>query len=216
MYTLTTMPWVPAAFQGQVRDLAVRWALEEIGARYEVRLVDDQARTSAAYRAQQPFGKVPVLDVDGLVLFESGAIVQHLGETSWLLPEEPRLRAQARVWIIAALNSIDPDVIALGDIDHFAADTAWGRARRPEVERSLRRRLEELAVALGGREYLVGPFSAADIVMITILRALRHTTLISEIPALRAYRDRCEARPAFVRALDAQLQTCQRHAERVA
>ena len=207
MYTLTTLPWVPAAFQGQVRDLAVRWALEELGRPYEVRLVDDATRASAAYRAQQPFGKVPVLDDDGLVLFESGAIVQHLGETSWLLPSEPRLRAQARVWMFAALNSIDPDVIALGDIDHFAADTAWGRARRPEVEASLRRRLGDLAAALGEREFLVGAFGAADIVMITVLRQLRHTTLLDEIPALRAYRDRCEARPAFSRALDAQLHT---------
>ncbi len=216
MYTLTTMPWVPAAFQGQVRDLAVRWALEEIGQPYEVRLVDDATRASAAYRAQQPFGKVPVLDDDGLVLFESGAIVQHLGESSWLLPAEPRLRARARVWMFAALNSIDPDVIALGDIDHFAADTAWGRARRPELEASLRRRLGELAVALAEREYLVGPFSAADIVMITVLRQLRHTTLISDIPTLRDYRDRCQARPAFTRALEAQLTTCARHAPRAA
>ena len=216
MYTLTTLPWVPAAFQGQVRDLAVRWALEEIGQPYEVRLVDDQTRASAAYRAQQPFGKVPVLDDDGLVLFESGAIVQHLGETSWLLPAEPRLRAQARVWMFAALNSIDPDVIALGDIDHFAADTVWGRARRPELEGSLRRRLGDLAKSLGGREHLVGPFSAADIVMITVLRQLRHTALVTELPVLRAYRDRCESRPAFARALAAQLDTFARHAPRAA
>ncbi|HUQ12521.1 MAG TPA: glutathione S-transferase family protein [Steroidobacteraceae bacterium] len=211
MYTLITMPWVPPTFQGQVRDLPVRWALEEIGATYEVRLVDDAHRESEAYRAKQPFGKVPVLEIDGLTLFESAAIVQHLGETSWLLPADPSLRAQARAWMFAAMNSIDPDVIALGDIDHFAADTAWGRERRPELEKSLRNRLDDLAQALGAREYLVGPFSAADIVMITVFRALRHTALISQNPALRAYRDRCETRAAFRRALDAQLQTFQLH-----
>jgi glutathione S-transferase len=150
---------------------------------------------------------VPVLEIGGLALFESAAIVQHLGETSSLLPEDATLRAQARAWMFAAMNSIDPDVIALGDIDHFAADTAWGRERRPQLEQSLRQRLRDLAQALGERDYLVGPFSAADIMMITILRALRHTTLVSENPTLRAYRDRCEARPAFQRALAAQLQT---------
>jgi glutathione S-transferase len=211
MYTLITMPWVPPTFQGQVRDLAVRWALEEIGASYEVRLVDDAHRATDAYRAKQPFGKVPVLEIGGLALFESGAIVQHLGETSWLLPEDPALRAQARAWMFAAMNSIDPDIIALGDIDHFAAGTAWGRERRPQLEQSLRNRLRDLAQAIGSREYLVGPFGAADIVMITVLRALRHTALISENPTLRAYRDRCEARPAFQRALDAQLQTFKLH-----
>jgi glutathione S-transferase len=216
MYILTTMPWAPPAFQGQVRDLAVRWALEEIGATYEVRLVSDDERATAAHRARQPFGKVPVLEIDGLVLFESAAIVQHLGETSWLLPEDAADRAQSRVWMFAAMNSIDPEVIALGDIDHFAAHTAWGQARRPEVESSLRTRLQDLAQALGARDFLVGPFGAADIVMITVLRALRHTSLVTDIPALRAYRDRCEARPAFQRALAAQLQTFAAHSPRAA
>lgn len=206
-YILTTLPWAPPAFQGQVRDLGVRWALEEIGAPYEVRLVDDQTRASAEYRARQPFGKVPVLEVDGLVLFESAAIVQHLGETSWLLPTDAGQRAQARMWMFAAMNSVDPDVIALGDIDHFAAQTAWGQARRPEVERSVRRRLDDVALALGSRDYLVEAFGAADIVMISVLRQLRHTTLVSENATLRAYRDRCESRPAFTRALEAQLLT---------
>jgi glutathione S-transferase len=217
MYILTTMPWAPPAFQGQVRDLAVRWALEELGRSYEVRLVSDEQRATAAYRAgQQPFGKVPVLEIDGLVLFESAAIVQHLGETSWLLPEDAAARAQARVWMFAAMNSIDPEVIALGDIDHFAAHTAWGQARRPEVESSLRNRLQELAQALGTRDFLAGRFGAADIVMITVLRALRHTSLVTDITALRAYRDRCEARPAFQRALAAQLQTFAAHSPHAA
>lgn len=205
--TLYTLPWAPAAFQGQVRDLPVRWALEEINVPYAVRTVSDEERQSSGYRARQPFGKVPVLEVDGLALFESGAIVQHLGENSWLLPADATQRAQARMWMFAALNSVDPDIIALGDIDHFASDTAWGRTRRPDVEQSLRTRLNDVAASLGEREYLAGPFSGADIVMVSVLRGLRHTTLIAEIPALRAYRDRCEARPAFQRALAAQMNT---------
>ena len=206
-YTLSTLAWAPAAFQGQIRDLPVRWALEELGAPYDVRLVNDDDRRSPDYRAKQPFGKVPVLEVDGLALFESAAIVQHLGETSWLLPEDPTQRAQARAWMFAAMNSIDPDVIALGDIDHFAADTDWGRTRRPQLAESLRTRLNHLASFLDRREFLVGPFTAADIVMVGMLRGLRHTSLVTDIARLRAYRDRCESRPAFQRALAAQMQT---------
>jgi len=206
-YTLYTLPWAPVAFQGQVRDLPVRWALEEIDAPYAVRTLSDEERRSPEYRAKQPFGKVPVLEVDGLAVFESGAIVQHLGENSWLLPAESAQRARARMWMFAAMNSIDPDIIALGDIDHFASDTDWGRTRRPDVERSLRTRLNDVASALGARDFLAGPFSAADIVMIGVLRGLRHTALVNEISALRAYRDRCEARPAFQRALAAHMNT---------
>jgi glutathione S-transferase len=209
-YTLYTLPWAPVAFQGQVRDLPVRWALEELDATYEVRTVSDEERRSPGYLAKQPFGKVPVLEVDGLALFESGAIVQHLGESSWLLPADAMQRAHARMWMFAAMNSIDPGIIALGDIDHFASETDWGRTRRPEVESSLRTRLQDVAAALGSRDFLAGPFSCADIVMISVLRGLRHTALISDIPALRAYRDRCEARPAFQRALAAHMNTFSR------
>ena len=211
-YTLSTLAWAPAAFQGQIRDLPVRWALEELDVPYDVRLVTDDERRSPAYRAKQPFGKVPVLQVDGLALFESAAIVQHLGETSWLLPSGSAQRAQARAWMFAAMNSIDPDVIALGDIDHFAADTDWGRTRRPQLAESLRTRLTHLATALDGRDYLVGAFSAADVVMVGMLRGLRHTPLVSDIATLRAYRDRCESRPAFQRALAAQMQTFKENA----
>src|SRR5689334_8440221 len=109
------MPWVPPTFQGQVRDLAVRWALEETGEPYDVQLVTDEQRRSPEFRTKQPFGKIPVLEHDGIVLFESAAIVQHLAESSWLLPADPRLRAQTRAWLFAAMNSLDPDIIALGD-----------------------------------------------------------------------------------------------------
>lgn len=212
MYTLFTLPWAPAIFQGQVRDLPVRWALEEIGASYQVELVDDAQRQSPAFLAKQPFGKVPVLQEGDLHLFESGAIVQHLAENSWLMPAEPQARAQVRAWMFAAANTLDPDIIALGDIDHFAADQSWAQVRRPEVERCLFGRLNQLARALETREFLAGTFSAADILMVATLRGLRHTDLVSRIAPLRDYRDRCEARQPFQRALSAQLETFARHA----
>jgi glutathione S-transferase len=213
---ITTLPWAPPAFQGQVRDLAVRWALEEAGLRYEVKLATDAQRSSPAYRQRQPFGKVPLYEEDDLVLFESGAIVLHIAQRpdnqTALLPADPRQQARARAWVIAALNSVDPDITALGDIDHFAAGKDWAKARRPEVVAMVNSRLNDVAAQLTDSRYLAGEFSVADIMMIMVLRALRHTTLVTDIPTLRAYRDRCEARPAFQRALAGQLQTFAQHA----
>ncbi len=202
----------PARFQGQVRDLAVRRALEEAGLAYEVRLVGPAEQNSAQYRALHPFGKVPAYEDGDVALFESGAIVLHIAEQSTLLPDEPVARARAKAWIFAALYSVDPDIIALGDIDHFAADEAWARQRRPALAAMVRARLDDVAASLAGREYLVDRFGAADIMMIMVMRALRHTSMVADIPVLRAYRDRCEARPAFQRALAAQLDTFARHA----
>jgi glutathione S-transferase len=209
--TLTTLRSVPPTFQGQVRDLAVRWALEESGTPYQVRLVDDAERITAEYRRQNPFGKVPVYEEDGLVIFESGAIVQHIAESNGLLPADKPARALARAWMFAALNSVDPDIIALGDIDHFAADQPWARARRPQLVATLNTRLQNVAATLHDRDYLAGDFSAADIVMIMVLRGLRHTTLVSDIAPLAAWRDRCQSRPAFQRALQAQMNTYLHH-----
>ena len=209
---ITALRWVPPPFQGQVRDLAVRWVLEETGAPYEVRLVGPEDQDTPAYRAWQPFGKVPAYEKDGFTLFESGAIVLHVAEGTALLPADRESRAQINAWTIAALNSVDPNILALGDIDHFAAEQPWGKQRRPDVVRMVQTRLNDVATHLSGRDYLLNQFSAADIMMITVLRGLRHTTLVSDIPALRAYRDRCEARPAFQRALAAQLDTYARHA----
>jgi glutathione S-transferase len=209
---ITALRWVPSPFQGQVRDLAVRWALEEIGASYEVSLIGPEVQNTAAYRAWQPFGKVPAYEDKGVKLFESGAIVLHIAEGTSLLPVDRAARAQVNAWVIAALNSVDPAVLALGDIDHWAAKEPWGIQRRPEVARMVKTRLDDVASYLAGRDYLVGSFSAADIMMIMILRGLRHTSMVSDVPALRAYRDRCEARPAFQRALAAQLETFARHA----
>jgi len=209
---LTALRWVPPPFQGQVRDLAVRWALEETGASYEVRLVGPEDQDTPAYRAWQPFGKVPAYEDDECRLFESGAIVLHIAESTALMPKDRADRAQVNAWLIAALNSVDPNILALGDIDHFAAAEPWARQRRPDIERMLKTRLADVASHLSGRDYLVNQFSAADIMMITVLRGLRHTSLLSGFPALLAYRNRCETRPAFQRSLAAQLDTFARHA----
>jgi glutathione S-transferase len=202
---ITALRSAPARFQGQVRDLAVRWVLEEAGMPYDVKLVGPEEQNSAEYRALHPFGKVPAYEDGDIALFESGAIVLHIAEKTSLLPEEPAARARAKAWVFAALNSVDPDIIALGDIDHFAAGQAWAKQRRPQLAAMVQTRLDAVATYLSGRDYLVDQFGAADIVMIMVLRALRHTTMVSDIPTLRAYRDRCEARPAFQRALKDQL-----------
>jgi glutathione S-transferase len=203
---VTAFHWVPTPFQGQVRDLPVRWALEEAGIAYEERLIENDAHKAAPFRAQHPFGKVPVFEDAGIVLFESGAIVLHIAEKyGVLLPREPAARARAQSWLIAALNTVDPEVMALGDIDHFAAREDWAMQRRPEVVRRLTDRLRDVAAQLERRDFLAGEFSVGDIMMIAVLRGLRHTGIVAEIPFLREYRDRCESRPAFQRALAAQL-----------
>lgn len=213
---LTAFHWVPTPFQGQVRDLPVRWALEEAGIGYEERLIEDDAHKAPAYRVLHPFGKVPVYEDAGIVLFESGAIVLHIAETHGvLLPREAAARAQAKAWLIAALNSVDPDIIALGDIDHFAANEPWAKIRRPQIVEQITGRLRDVAAQLERRDFLAGEFSVADIMMIAVLRGLRHTALVSAIPFLREYRDRCESRPAFQRALAAQMQPFARTESRV-
>jgi glutathione S-transferase len=215
---ITALPWAPPQFQGQVCDLAVRWALEEAGLPYEVRLSGDEARKTTEYRRLQPFGQVPVYTEGSIELFESGAIVLHIAEKpplpghTVLLPADPAARARAKAWLFAALNSLDVDITALGDIDHWAPSEPWGIARRPELEQMVRSRLETLAAQFAQRQYLAGEFSVADIMTIMVLRALRHTTLVADVPTLRVYRDRCEARPAFQRSLAAQLQEYARHA----
>jgi len=209
---LTTLRWAPPAFQGQVRDLAVRWALEEAGLAYREVQLDDAQRRAPDFLARQPFGKVPAYREDGIERFESGAIVLFIAERHGLLPREKAARERAKAWIFAALNSLDPDIIALGDIDHFAAREPWGIVRRPALADSIVARLSSVAADLGSREYLVGTFSAADISMIMTLRGLRHTDLVARVPVLDAFRRRCEARPAFQRALADQMAAFARHA----
>ncbi|MFP2930513.1 glutathione S-transferase family protein [Pyxidicoccus sp. 3LG] len=206
MITVSAFKWVPPFAQGVVRDLRVRWALEEAGLPYQARLIDPSVQASADYRALQPFGQVPVFEEDGLVLFESGAIVLHIASRSEaLFPADAAGRARATTWVLAALNSIEIQVQQLAEIDLFAADQEWARLHRPDVEKATRRRLSELATCLGDREYLEGRFTAGDLMMTSVLRILRHTDLLGAEPRLKAYKERCEARPAFQRALAAQM-----------
>jgi glutathione S-transferase len=204
--TVTTFKWVPPFAQGLVRDLRVRWALEEAGFPYRERLLESGEQNSPAYRALQPFGQVPVFEQDGLVMFESGAILMHIAEQSpKLLPADVAGRSSVRTWMFAALNSVEPHVQNLVAIDLFNANEEWGRLRRPAAEKFATARLDGVAATLDGRDYLVGSFSVADLLMCTVLRLLRHTKMIETHPVLGPYKARCEARPAFSRALDAQM-----------
>jgi len=206
MLRVTAFKSVPPFAQGLVRDLRVRWALEEAGLPHQVRLIGPADQTSATYLEQQPFGQVPVLEDDQLVLFESGAIVLHIGEQSEvLLPKEKAARQRAVVWVFAALNSIEPSVQGLAALDLFHANERWAKEQRPLAEAAAKRRLAQLARWLGDRDFLEGRFTAGDLMMATVLRILRHTDLVAAEPKLAAYLARCEARPAFQRALAAQL-----------
>lgn len=217
MITVTAFRWVPPFAQGLVRDLRVRWALEEAGLPYQVRLIGFEDQATPQYRALQPFGQVPVYEEDGLVLFESGAIVLHVGERSEiLLPADAAGRARARTWVFAALNSMEPVFDPLGDIDLFHAGEEWTRVRRPQAEQAVLDRLGRLADWLGQREYLEGRFTAGDLMMTTVLRNLRHTDLVARFPNLEAYKARCEARPAFRKALADQLAAFEENAPQAA
>jgi glutathione S-transferase len=212
MITISAFKWVPPFAQGVVRDLRVRWALEEAGLPYEARLIDPDVQASAEYRALQPFGQVPIFEEDGLKLFESGAIVLHIASRSEaLLPADAASKARAMTWVFAALNSIEIRVQQLAEIDLFNADKEWAKLHRPDVEKATLRRLHELATWLGDREYLEGRFTVGDLMMTTVLRTLRHTNLLDAEPKLKAYKERCEARPAFQRALKAQLAAFEQH-----
>ena len=207
MITISAFKWVPEFAQGLVRDLRVRWALEEAGLPYEARLLEQGDQNKPDYLALQPFGQVPILEEDGLALFESGAIVLHIGERSeTLLPKEAGARARAVQWLIAALNSIEPSIMNIALIDIFYSNEEWARLRRPGAVEFAQRRLSALSKSLGDKPYLDGDrFSAGDLMMTTVLRMLRHTDIVTSEKRLATYIERCTARPAFKRALDAQL-----------
>lgn len=199
---------VPPFAQGLVRDLRVRWALEEARIPYRITLVGGGEGTMPIeeYRAIQPFGQIPAIEDGDLTLFETGAILMYLAERSAvLLPNDREDRAHAIQWMFAALNTIEMPVQSLAAIDLFYSGQNWAKERRPGAVDAVRGRLAQLAAALDGRDYFVDSFSAADILMTTVLRILRHTDLVAEQPALRAYQERCEARPAFEKALDGQM-----------
>ena len=206
MITVSAFRWVPPFAQGLVRDLRVRWALEEAGLPYEAQLIGPEDQGSDDYRELQPFGQVPAYRDGEVEIFESGAIVLHIAERSEaLMPSDPAGRARTRTWVLAALNSIEPHIQNLAAIDLFHAKEDWTKERRPQVVEMVRKRLAELAAWLDDRDYLEDRFTAGDLMMTTVLRNLRHTDLVAEQPALEAYVKRCEARPAFGRGLEAQM-----------
>lgn len=207
MITVSAFKSVPTFARGQVRDLRVRWALEEAGLPYRTRLLEMGEQNSADYRALQPFGQVPVIDDDGLVLFETGAILLHIGERcEALLPREPGARARAVQWVFAALNSVEPFLINLALIDLFYAEEEWAKLRRPGAESFARKRLTALSQSLGDKPWLDGErFTAGDLMMASVLRIVHYTDLVSGDPRLGPYLERCTERPGFQRALAAQL-----------
>jgi glutathione S-transferase len=203
---ITAFRWVPDFAQGLVRDLRIRWALEEIDRPYRVRLLDALNPRPADYFLEQPFGQVPAYRDDEVQLFESGAILIHLGlGDERLLPSEAQGRGRAIAWLIAALNSVEPMIFELVNIDIFNRGQEWTKERRPQVVEKIEARLNLMAEALGDRESLGDCFTIGDMMMISVLRNLRHTKLVAGQPRLAAYVERGEARPAFRRALDDQL-----------
>ncbi len=205
---VTGFKWVPPFAQGQVRDLRPRWALEELDLPYRERLFSALDPRPDSYYREQPWGQVPVMTDGDLHIFESGAILLHLGgKSARLLPREEQARLSVTSWLLGAFNSIEPMMMQIATIDIFAKDEDWAELRRPSLLEFAGQRLDRLADALGDRDYLVEDFSIADIAMATILRIPRSTDLIPSRPALAAYVARCEARPAFQRALETQMAT---------
>lgn len=204
--TVTAFRWVPPFARGLVKDLRVRWALEETGLAYRTRLISHEEKLGAAHLRRQPFGQVPVFEHGDLQLFESGAIVLHIARQSdVLLPAEPDASARATTWAFAALNSIEPVVQRLAEIDLFHSDETWAQLRRPGAIEAAASRLRQLSDWLDGREYLDASFTVGDLLMTTVLRDLRQTDLLAQFSVLAAYGARCERRPAFQQALADQL-----------
>ncbi|WHO40599.1 glutathione S-transferase family protein [Sphingobium sp. AP49] len=211
---ITGFAWVPDFARGYVRDLRPRWACEEAGLPYRERLVDFETAKGSDYRREQPFGQVPAYRDAEVAMFESGAMVLRIGErATTLVPRDTAGRLRVLTWVTAALNSVEPFVFDLVAIDTFNPDAEWARLRRPQVIDTLHGRLGDLSGWLGDKDYLEGDFTAADIIMATVLREVSDTALMAQFPALSAYRDRCIARPAFQRALDAQLASFRKEAQ---
>ena len=196
----------PDEGQGLARDMRVRWALEELGVAYDVRLVSFAAMKQPAHKALHPFGQIPTFEQDGLVLFESGAIILHLAERHpGLLPDEPDARARAIAWMFAALNTVERPIIELEQAPYLERDKPWFAERLPMLQDRVRVRLDDLAARLGDAPWLDGAFSAGDLMMVMVLRRLDGSGIREEYPALEAYVARAVARPAYRRAFAAQL-----------
>jgi len=203
--TITAFERSPDGGQGQARDMRARWAFEEVGQPYDVRLVSFGAMKKPAYRALQPFGQIPTYEEGDLVLFESGAIVLHIAQRhSGLLPEDADARARAIAWMFAALNTVEPPIVESEQTGYVERDKSWYEERLALLDDRVRVRLKQLSDRLGGADWLDGGFSAGDLIMVTVLRRLEGSALLDEFPSLLAYVARGKARPAFKRAFAAQ------------
>lgn len=204
--TITAFEQSPDRGKGLARDMRVRWALEEAGQAYEVRLVSFRAMKEAAHLALHPFGQIPTYEEGDLVLFESGSIVLHIAQHhAGLLPDDAHARARAITWMFAAVNTVEPPILDLQTTKFSEADKSWYEERLPAVKDRIRVRLGQLSARLGDADWLDGAFSAGDLMMVAVLLRVRPSGLLDEYPTLAAYVARGEARPAYQRAFAAQL-----------
>jgi glutathione S-transferase len=204
--TITAFERSPDGGQGLARDTRVRWALEEAGQPYKVRLVSFRALKEGAHLAIHPFGQIPTYEEGDLALFETGSIVFHIAERhAGLLPKESNARARAITWMFAAVNTVEPPILELANAKILEKDKPWSKERLPLVEDRVRSRMAQLSRRLGDAQWLDGAFSAGDLMMVSVLLRLRSSGILDECPKLAAYVARGEARPAYKRAFDAQL-----------
>jgi glutathione S-transferase len=204
--TITAFERSPDGGKGLARDTRVRWALEEVGQPYEVRLVSFKAMKEPAHLALHPFGKIPTYEEGDLALFETGAIVLHIAERhAGLLPHDADARARAITWMFAAVNTVEPSILELANARLLEADKPWSEERLPLVKDRVRSPLKQLSDRLGSADWLDGAFSAGDLMMVSVLLRLRASGILDEYSSLAAYVARGEARPAYKRAFAAQL-----------
>ncbi|MBT9540916.1 glutathione S-transferase family protein [Thiobacillus sp.] len=203
---ITAFERSPDGGKGLARDTRVRWAIEEVGRPYEVRLLSFSAMKEPAHLALHPFGQIPTYEEGDLVLFESGAIVLHIADhNAGLLPDDANARARAITWVFAALNTVEPPILDLANAKILEGNKSWSMARLPLVEDRVRVRMRLLAARLGDADWLNGAFSAGDLMMVSVLLRLRASGILDEFPNLATYVARGEARPAYQRAFAAQL-----------
>lgn len=206
MITVSCYDWVPDFAKGHVRDLRVRWALEEAGIPYQSKPIDHIEKNSLEYRSWQPFSQVPAYDDGEVRMFESGAIVLEIAEKSEaLMPSDPKGRARTKTWVLASLNSIEPYIFGYNVAAIFNSEAPWSPGARAAFEGMLKKKLSDLSQWLQGREWLEDRFTAGDLMMAAALRSVAEYDFFKADPVLSAYYQRCIARPAFQRALAAQM-----------
>jgi glutathione S-transferase len=204
--TITAFEASPDRGQGLARDMRVRWALEEVGQPYDVRLVSFKAMKEPAHMALQPFGQIPTYEEGDLTLFETGSIILHIAETHpGLLPADADAQARAISWMFAAVSTVEPPILELQTAKLIEGDKSWTKERMPAVLDRIRARLNQLSARLGNADWLDGAFSAGDLMMVHVLERLKPSGLLNEFPTLAAYVALAEARPAYKRAFEAQL-----------